>query len=143
MKKCILCYMNESTSTLLDSMCPHCKSPAPAPKFTDQDALKDLKNSISAITVTLNPKFHKIAPEVVSKKIRHIVKKILRKRTTVPSYFEGWFEYTKQDVIHLHGYCAARPTVRAELSAALRNIGHTLIKPVTDLCEWEVYCKKN
>jgi len=142
--KCILCWLKpKGIAILLDELCPHCKVSAPASRFTDQDALKDLKNSVSTVTITLSPHWQKMPPARVRASIRHVTKKILRSRTTVPSFFEGWFEYTKADVLHLHGYIAARPTVRAELMAAFRRYGFVVVKADWDLLKWIEYCKKN
>lgn len=145
---CITCwikFLNKKTKGIDDhylmNLCPNCKKALQAPLFTMTQALADEKNSVHAVTCTLMPKYHHIPSDQVRDVYNNMVKHYLNNRRT-PNYFEGYFEFTEQGVIHMHAYVVGRKNVVSQLYTAFRRIGFVLVKPIFDSETWITYILK-
>jgi len=150
MQKCILCLMTpKPTSKLLDrrGWCPACAtmgmSTVIAPRHTPLQAKEDSKNKVTAVTITIPPKYRHVPEEDLQAYFKKVIKTEFRSFST-PSYAHFVAEYHEDGTPHWHGFLICRARINARVCAGFRklkqaNHDNIMLKPIYDLSKWSEY----
>lgn len=106
------------------------------------DLLQDVTNAVKAFTVTLRPQHHGTNPAIIRKTFKDVTKAFVCK-TRSGIYIRTHFEFTKNMVLHMHGYAVGKACTLGRLfSTYRRHFGYTLVKAPHALTKWKEYCDK-
>jgi len=116
---------------------------ATAPRHTAQQAREDPRNKVTAVTITIPPKYRHVPEEDLQAYFKKSIKTIFRSFSTA-SYAHFVAEYHTDNNVHWHGFIIARARIQAKCAQAFRKLkvdkhDNIDVKPVWDLQKWSAY----